>query len=786
MNSFVEFKHNWGDNMPRQKKNKKKVEKQIEQFQFSNEVKGIFIIALGIMLLISIQGYGAGKIGEGVKSILLGSFSSAALVMPYIVILSGALIFISSHYWNSRKNIVFFSLQYFCLLVFISLKDIELLESVFALSFSKSIEAYYLLGLERVAGGVIGNSIAYLLVQLIGITGTYVFLISIFIISVLIYTKISLLSIILFVKKISLKYLMHIKNITIDFIHISKNKDSRNRKNKSPNVGDSISTDSSEKIQNQNLQDTNDNMEEIKILAFNESYNNTDDKTKIQKKSNDNFLNAKTDEVIQIEMDSLAQENKVEYIIPSIELLNKSETNSNSYDKKNIIKQAKILEETLDNFGVKAKVIQVSKGPVITRYELQPYAGVKVSKIVNLSDDIALNLAAPSIRIEAPIPGKAAIGIEIPNQDTSTVGLREVIDSKNYETSTFNIPYALGKDISGNAVIADISRMPHMLVAGATGSGKSICINAIILSILFKADPDDVKLILIDPKVVELNQYNGIPHLLIPVVTDPKKATGALNWAVQEMTRRYNLFAESGTKDINSYNSKETEEKLPFIVIIIDELADLMMASANEVEDSICRLAQMARASGIHMIIATQRPSVDVITGIIKANIPSRIAFAVTSVTDSRTILDMGGAEKLLGKGDMLFYPAGANKPVRIQGAYVSEEEIESVLSFIKDQENKPVYESEIINKIEQKNSVNKDVTDDMFYVALDLVVDHQQASISMLQRKLRIGYNRAARIIDDLEEKGIVGPHEGSKPRRVLLSKEEKLKIANEEGVTD
>ncbi|MGV8144947.1 MAG: DNA translocase FtsK 4TM domain-containing protein [Alkaliphilus sp.] len=774
--------------MPRQKKNKKKIEKQLVQFQFSNEVKGIFIIALGIMLLISIQGYGAGRVGEVIKNILLGSFSSAAIALPYIVILSGALIFLSSHFWESRKNIVFFSLQYFCLLIFISLKDIELLEDVFALTFNKSIETYYLLGLEKIAGGVIGNSISYLLIQLIGISGTYILLISIFIISVLIYTKISLLSIILFVKNFIIKCLIHIKNITIDFMHIPKNKNRRlkNKETKKTNSNNSMDKFSTEDVQNQNIQDSNDKSEEIKILAFNESYNGevVDKKVEKIKKAHSSSKSTSENELIQMEMEleSLAKERKIEYIIPSIELLNKPEPNSNSYDKKNIIKQAKILEETLENFGVKAKVIQVSKGPVITRYELQPYTGVKVSKIVNLSDDIALNLAAPSIRIEAPIPGKAAIGIEIPNQDTSIVGLREVIDSKNYETTTLNIPYALGKDISGNVVIADISKMPHMLVAGATGSGKSICINSIILSILFKADPDEVKLILIDPKVVELNQYNGIPHLLIPVVTDPKKATGALSWAVQEMTRRYNLFAESKTKDIHSYNEKSDGEKLPFIVIIIDELADLMMASANEVEDSICRLAQMARASGIHMIIATQRPSVDVITGIIKANIPSRIAFSVTSVTDSRTILDMGGAEKLLGKGDMLFYPAGATKPVRIQGAYVSEKEIDTVLSFIKNQVSNPAYESEIIDRIEQKDSPNKEITDDMFYVALDLVVDHQQASISMLQRKLRIGYNRAARIIDDLEEKGIVGPHEGSKPRRVLLTKEDKLKITNEE----
>ena len=772
--------------MLRQRKSKKNPTKQLKQFQFSNEVKGISIIALGIMLLISIQGYGAGKVGEMTRSLLLGLFSTASLTLPYIVILCGILMFTSSRIWDGRNNIAFFSLQYFCLFVLFSLRDIDLLEDVFALPFNKSIEAYYLLGLDGVGGGVFGNLITYLLVQLIGISGTYILLISVFIISILIYTKISLLSILVYIKSISIKSFLYIKSITVNFIFVPNTKNERNKNSKTNEIRKTLTKG----IKYKNLFDPTEKTQEIKILEFNDESTNNDSDNKHEKikKLLASQPNIKDEEIVQIEMGSLVKDRKVEYIIPSIELLAEEESQSNTSDKRNIIKQAKKLEETLENFGVKAKVVQVSKGPVITRYELQPFAGVKVSKIVNLSDDIALNLAAPSIRIEAPIPGKAAIGIEIPNADTSIVSLREVIDSKNYKSTTFNVPYALGKDISGNPVIADISQMPHLLVAGATGSGKSICINAIILSILFKSNPDMVKLILIDPKVVELNQYNGIPHLLIPIVTDTKKAAGALNWAVQEMTRRYNLFAETRTKDINSYNLKETEENLPFIVIIVDELADLMMASANDVEDSICRLAQMARASGIHMIIDTQRPSVDVITGTIKANIPSRIAFSVTSVTDSRTILDMGGAEKLLGKGDMLFYPSGASKPLRIQGAYVSEKEIEAVLSFIKNQVDNPVYEKEIITRIEQKDSINEEVTDDLFYAALDLVVDHQQASISMLQRKLRIGYTRAARIIDDLEEKGIVGPHEGSKPRRVLITQEDKMKTTSTscEGATD
>ncbi|MRZ27651.1 DUF87 domain-containing protein, partial [Paeniclostridium sordellii] len=423
---------------------------------------------------------------------------------------------------------------------------------------------------------------------------------------------------------------------------------------------------------------------------------------------------------------------------------------------------------------VEAKVNQVTVGPTITRYELQPSPGVKVSKIVNLTDDIALSLAAKSIRIEAPIPGKSAIGIEVPNEEAQMVTLREVLESDEFEKFKSPLAMGLGKDIAGKPIIADIGKMPHLLIAGSTGSGKSVCVNTLINSILYKANPDEVKFLLIDPKVVELANYNGIPHLLIPVVTDPKKAANALNWAVTEMNRRYKLFAETSVKDITSYNEK-SEEKLPKIVIIIDELADLMMVSASDVEDYICRLAQMARAAGMHLIVATQRPSVDVITGVIKANIPSRIAFAVSSQTDSRTILDMGGAEKLLGKGDMLFYPLGAAKPVRLQGAFISESESEKVIDYIKGQIKEEVkYEDCIVDSISKISKEQDDDTDELLSEAIEFVVESGQASASMLQRKFKIGFNRAARLIDSMEERNIVGKSEGSKPRKVLISKQD------------
>ncbi|NMB34230.1 MAG: DNA translocase FtsK [Clostridium sp.] len=468
------------------------------------------------------------------------------------------------------------------------------------------------------------------------------------------------------------------------------------------------------------------------------------------------------------------------YEFPPIKLLNKSKQNPKKRSDHRAIAMggAKKLEMTLKSFGVDAKVINVGVGPAVTRYELQPSPGVKVSKIVNLSDDISLNLAAAGVRIEAPIPGKAAVGIEVPNKEVTPVFLRDVLDSEEFRRYESKLAFALGKDISGRNMIADIAKMPHMLVAGATGSGKSVCINSLIMSILFKASPDEVKLLLVDPKVVELGIYNGIPHLLIPVVTDPQKAAGALNWAVQEMVNRYKLFADAGVRDLGGYNAVVSEngetDPLPHVVIIIDELADLMMAAPRDVEDAICRLAQMARAAGMHLVIATQRPSVDVITGVIKANIPSRIAFSVSSQVDSRTIIDMSGAEKLLGKGDMLFYPVGEPKPIRVKGAFVTDKEVERVIGFIKSNAN-PEYNEDIIDEINSGTKIKdsqQQERDELLPQVIEMVVESGQASVSLIQRKFRVGYARAARIVDQMEERGIVGEFEGSKPRQVLITK--------------
>lgn len=461
------------------------------------------------------------------------------------------------------------------------------------------------------------------------------------------------------------------------------------------------------------------------------------------------------------------------YKMPPVSLLNKVVNKSDKRSKQKVLENARRLEQTLRDFGVEASINQVTVGPTITRYEIQPRPGVKVSKIVNLTDDIALSLAAKSIRMEAPIPGKNAIGIEVPNEESQMVGIREIMESKEFNGYPSKLAMGLGKDVAGRIIIGDIAKMPHLLIAGSTGSGKSVCVNTLITSLVYKAKPDEVKLILIDPKVVELSNYNGIPHLLIPVVTDPKKAANALTWAVTEMNRRYKLFADTQVKDIKSYNEK-TDNPLPRIVIIIDELADLMMVSANDVEDCIHRLAQMARAAGMHLIVATQRPSVDVITGVIKANIPSRIAFAVSSQTDSRTIIDMGGAEKLLGKGDMLFYPLGAAKPVRLQGAFISEAESDKIIEHIKNEVGEHTYADDIEEKISNVNTDEVSSADELLVECIEFVVANGQASASMLQRKFKIGFNRAARLIDDMQERGIVGPSEGSKPRKVLISKQD------------
>lgn len=467
------------------------------------------------------------------------------------------------------------------------------------------------------------------------------------------------------------------------------------------------------------------------------------------------------------------------YVFPPVDLMKKPRAKQMQMNEHQLQQKAALLENTLQNFHVDARVLNVTQGSSVTRYEVQPAVGVKVSSITKLADDIALNLRAKSIRIEAPIPGKAAVGIEVENEKPDMVSIRELIDSKEFRNAASKISFAVGKDISGRNVIANLKEMPHLLIAGATGSGKSVCINTIITSLLYKASPDEVKLILIDPKVVELGNYNGIPHLLVPVVTDPKKAAAALNWAVNEMTQRYKFFAEESVKDLDSYNelmraNQEPDKVLPKIVIIIDELADLMMVAPSQVEESICRLAQLARAAGMHLIVATQRPSVDVVTGLIKANIPSRIAFSVSSQVDSRTILDVGGAEKLLGKGDMLYSPVGENKPLRIQGPYISDSETARIIDFVKNQ-GENTYDESVVQTIETpEKSQYGEVSDELTEDAIAFILKQKKASVSMLQRRFRIGYNRAASIIDEIEARGIISPADGSKPRQVLYTEEE------------
>ena len=665
-------------------------------------------------------------------------------------------------------------------------------------------------------GGVLALIITYPLYKLIGVVGSYVVYIVVLMVSIIFAFDISFLDMGVKAKNKGDELRKKRKEATgnrkkqrankdDEFIKVDKSDTEReeflngvNSKIKILDFMKNSAMDSEEENVPMISEPKNNVDEFIKINDCNDknvSNNDTEEKApkKVKKAEKlDNDIKDNVSEEINKQINVSANEvEKKEYIFPDTNLLNfNGNTKLNSSDKKELIDSANKLEEILGNFGVEAKVIQVTKGPSVTRFELQPSPGVKVSKIVNLADDIALGLAASGVRIEAPIPGKAAIGIEVPNKKQTPVFLREVLDSQEFINSDKKLAFALGKDIGGSVVVGDLSKMPHTLIAGATGSGKSVCINSLIISILYKYSPEEVKLLMVDPKVVELNVYNGIPHLLIPVVTDPKKAAAALNWAVNEMTKRYNLFAEMGVRNIDSFNGLFDKglinEKLPYIVIIVDELADLMMVCPNDVEDYIGRLAQMARAAGMHLVIATQRPSVDVITGVIKANIPSRISFAVSSQVDSRTILDSAGAEKLLGRGDMLYYPVGENKPQRVQGCFISEEEVEKVVEFIKSEESEINYQSDIIDHInseaEGKDTDVSSDADELLSEAIKLVVDYEQASTSFLQRRLRIGFNRASRIMEQLEERGIISEKDGSRPRQVLMKKDDLVDKVTEE----
>lgn len=704
-----------------------------KSFKIHQDIIAIALIGLSILALVSFFTEKTGIVGNSLKHILYVLFGTGSYVFPFLLILLSILLLIDKNnkYKFTSLIVLFLSL----LIIFDSSNDVSL-------NFIEKISYIFHNPGIKINGGITGGMLGFLFYKLFGNIGTFII-----------------------IGFISLVLLFHLigKNNLIEIYTKLRNKNTEKISNK-VNID---TNDMADKSVNQILQ----------ITDYTSSNTNSNTKQEItsQKKKTKKIDDISEEYNLKNEIDAKPK-SIAQYSLPSINLLNDSISKNENNDKKEIINNARIIEETMKNFGIEASVTHINIGPTITCYELTPAPGIKLSKIVSLSDNISLSLAMPDIRIEAPIPGKSAVGIEVPNKYKDMVSLKDMLSSKEFMESNSDLAFVLGKDITGKVIVSDIQKMPHLLIAGATGSGKSVCINTIIMSLLFKNSPDKIKLLLIDPKVVELNIYNGIPHLLIPVVTEPKKASHALNWAVTEMERRYKLFAQNNVRDIHSYNKKyrNTADKLPKIVIIIDELADLMMVSANEVEDYIARLAQMARAAGMHLIVATQRPSVDVITGTIKANIPSRISFAVSSQVDSRTILDMAGAEKLLGQGDMLFYPSSVSKPIRIQGAFVSNEEVEKVVDYLKEK-NETSYDIDIIEKVSSNlNSSEYEEDDELLREAIELVISEQTASISLLQRRFKIGYARAARLIDSMEARGVVGGYEGSKPRKVLLTEED------------
>ncbi|NLJ41661.1 MAG: DNA translocase FtsK [Clostridiales bacterium] len=742
-----------------------------------HELIGIIIIGLGLFAILSVYSESAGEVGKHFGNALRGLFGIIAYIVPIFIIFTGILVVVSYNKAINKSKlflVLFFFVLSFPMIHLFYIKEFNSggLWSFITDSYSKGIEVR--------GTGAIFSPLTYYVFKWFGLLGSYLFLGIVIILDLLILTNLS------------------IKQLGINIYDRLNEKKIANQRNREEKIKPKTRAFTGEIIDLNSLEETGEDQESLKEAfdrrqAAAESEKYIDEGIKIVdygKAVHDQASKGNKDDNTALSSDDPSQDlditpsynaldKSIEYSMPPLELLKEPDIKKESkHSSAKVRNRAKLLEDTLMSFGISAKVVQVSKGPAITRYELQPAPGVKVSRIVSLSDDIALNLAASGVRIEAPIPGKAAVGVEVPNQDISPVLLREVLESEAFTCHPSKVCFGLGKDIAGKPMVVDIARMPHLLIAGATGSGKSVCINSLLTSILYKSSPEEVKLILIDPKVVELNHFNGIPHLLVPVVTDPKKAAGALNWAVQEMVSRYKLFADKGVKDIHGYNNGiqvPEENRLPQTIIVVDELSDLMMVAPNEVEDSICRLAQMARAAGIHLVIATQRPSVDVITGLIKANIPSRIAFATSSHTDSRTILDMGGAEKLLGNGDMLFYPMDASKPIRVKGSFISEQEIAAVVDYIKASHESPAYDIDLTEEIAvSKDEQSNDLSDELLPQAVEIVIDAGQASISMLQRRLRIGYARAARMIDEMEVRGIVSGFDGSKPRNVLITREE------------
>ena len=815
--------------MANKKKQSKVSKKKTKNTGISTEFSNLITIFIGVFLLYGLNSTSMGLIGSMTQEVFKGLFGSLAILIPILIILVGVLGFFDNneYVFRLKKSKVYYIAIIF-IFIFYGLLNSNLIPVDNPLR-PEMISSIMKVAVENQGIGLITSIIVYFIKEIFGITGGWLISLFALFLSILFVFNISIQDLIFAIKNKSTNpknsnanfkdMLKNLKESALDII--TDEVDDTTMVEEKTGFFKKLMKDKDKKqnqqefVPNEDNEDYNeyDDEKTVKIVGFNQADDDvleilegtqTVDYTQDDLKELNDLMRGKTNtqgtleetndysdtlfntnvntknnsdlEQLQFNLPSDKKQENISngsssYKKPSINCLKNYNGSKNSYKEQN---KSKEVIDTLKNFNIEIQDCNATFGPTITRYEVSPKPGTKVSKIVNLSDDLALSLAARSIRIEAPVPGKSVIGIEVPNDKPQVVGLREVITSNEFINDPSSLAVGLGKEISGKPLIADLAKMPHLLIAGATGSGKSVCVNTIITSLLYKSSPEEVKLLLIDPKVVELAHYNGIPHLLSPVVTDPKKASNALNWAVNEMNKRYQLFAENGVKDIAGYNRK-CENKMHKIVIIIDELADLMMACGNEVEDYICRLAQMARAAGMHLIIATQRPSVDVITGIIKANIPSRIAFAVSSQTDSRTILDMGGAEKLLGKGDMLYYPLGAAKPVRIQGAFISEEESEKVIDEIKAQKQEEVkYEEEIMETISRPVAVKDNDVDEFLEEAIDFVVSNNQGSASMLQRKFKIGFNRAARLIDSMEERGIVGPSEGSKPRKVLITKEE------------
>lgn len=774
----------------KKRKNNKKNKVETNRKSIIPEIIAVAFVAIAFFVIAAMFTSSTGYIGAIIRDIFLGLFSFSAFFIPFVVLAIGTNLIIEKQIKRYRYIYVAVGVM----LLVISAMFEFFSGIVHENGFFETVGELYLSGSIISGGGVFGGLINMGLSGLIGSTGTMIVYIACLLICIVVIFRISLID-------NAEKCAKGIKNAAEQHIKQREIEREEKRAKKIQAIKNALSDDEDE---DDNLNPkiiTNDYDYDEIIIPDDEDIIIGPDSPIIPEIIDSPYTDTviEPDNQVALNIDMpLSQEPTYyengdyeyieNYIFPSVEMLKPNKKGKKATKETDLMNNARKLVDTLDSFGVKAKILQVSKGPTITRYELQPMAGVKVSKIVNLADDIALNLAAQGVRIEAPIPGKAAIGIEVPNNDIDMVSMREVIDCEEFRNHPSKLAVALGKDISGSPIIIDLAKMPHLLIAGATGSGKSVCINSIITSIMYKANPNEVKLLLIDPKVVELKVYDGIPHLDTPVVTKAKKAAGALSWAVTEMMKRYDMFSEAKVRDIKGYNVYAAENglrQMPQVVIIIDELADLMMVAPNEVEDSICRLAQLARAAGMHLVIATQRPSVNVITGIIKANIPSRIAFAVSSQVDSRTILDMAGAEKLLGRGDMLYHPVGTSKPKRIQGAFVSDSEVEKLVTFVKNNATAH-YNHDIDEHIAKHEQTEREKTeindpgdnDELLPKAIDIIMELGQASTSMIQRKLSVGYARAGRIMDQMEERGIVGPSEGSKPRQILLTKEQYLEL--------